>query len=345
MIKPSLVDTQIEVVSGESMIEVIDIVPGSSVAVMDHGSSTTLLKNGLFRFTENTIAVLDGKADVAFGDRRIVLGKDKVVQIGDAMRASKVDLNQPDDLYSWSNNRSLTNAAASYAGSTAAYNSGGYGYSGYSNPGWYWASGFNSYVWFPTNGAFYSPFGWGFYGPGLVSYAPIVYLNPSGYVNGAYYGGYYGYSGFPITTTNKPVSGPVAPVKSIASQMIVPVNPAHVGTDLALPTPAAMLSSRMTNQSMANFYGLRTANGSLPANIRNGQTFSNMSAASHAAVASSRVSSGWAGGSGGSSSSGYAASTPSSTFSSSGNGFGGNSGSMSSMARGGGASSGGGHAK
>jgi hypothetical protein len=133
MIKPSLLETQLEVLSGESMVEVDDLEPGSSVAVMDHGSSTTLTKPGLFRFTDHSIAALDGKADVAFGDRKLVLNKNREVQIDDTLKAAKLNLNQPDELYAWSNTRAQYNAAASYAGSTAAYNSGGYGYG--SGPG------------------------------------------------------------------------------------------------------------------------------------------------------------------------------------------------------------------
>jgi hypothetical protein len=298
MIKPSLIETQLEVLSGESMIEVEDFVPGSSVAVMNHGSSTTLTKAGLFRFTEHSIAALDGKAEVAFGDRKLVLNKNREVQIDDTLKAAKVDLNQPDELYAWSNTRAQYNAAASYAGSTAAYNSGGYGYSSYSSPGWYWASGFNSYMWLPGNGAFYSPFGWGFYGPGLVSYAPVMGV--------PYYGGY-GSGYYPVgVVKGKPVS--------TSSQLTVPVNPARVGvSSFAGATPAALSSARAQMQNYANFYGLHTAQGTAPAVLSGGQRFASMQAASHAASASSHAvssggfssgSGGWSGGrsSGGSSS-------------------------------------------
>jgi hypothetical protein len=344
MIKPSLIETQVEVVSGESMIEVDDIVPGSSLDVMDHGSVTTMLKPGLFRFTEHNIAALDGKAEVAFGSKKLTLNKDKEVQIDDTLHASKVDLNQPDDLFAWSNGRSQVNAAASYAGSTQAYNSGGYGYSSFASPGWYWASGFNSYMWLPGNGAFYSPFGWGFYGPGLVAYAPVLGLP---YYYGGYYNGYY-----PVTATNKPVKGIPAPVKVQTAQLSVPVNPNHVGVaEFRGASPAALESTRIVMQNYANFYGLHTASGTAPAVMRGGQTFSTMQAASHAAVQSSRAvasgsshnsGGGWSGGS----SSGYSAATSTGTT---GNSSFGNSSSTGSMggghSGGGGASSGGGHAK
>jgi hypothetical protein len=339
MIKPSLIETQLEAVSGESMIEVDDLQPGSSIAVMDHGSCTTLTKDGLFRFTEHSIAALDGKADVAFGDRKTVLNKNREVPIDDTLKISKVDLNQPDELYAWSNTRAQYNAAASYAGSTAAYNAGGYGYSAYNSPGWYWASGFNSYMWMPGNGAYYSPFGWGFYGPGLVSYAPVMSY--------PFYNGYYG-SGYPVVVPAvgaKPVTstnGLAAPTKTAVAQMTVPVNPHSVGvSNLQSSSPAAFQAARIEMQNYANFYGLHTSSGTPAALMRGGQTFSSMQAASRAASMSARESAageshnsggGWSGGSRGAVSLGS-----------------GNSGSgvsaMSRGAGGGGASSGGGHAK
>ena len=178
MIKPSLVETQIEVLSGESMVEVDDFVPGSSVAVVDHGSSTTLTKAGLYRFTETTIATLDGKADVAFGASHIELKKDREVAIAETLHATKVDLNQGDDLYAWSNTRAQYNAAATYAGARSVYDTSSSAYSSsFNSNGWFWNSPFNSFMWMPGNGAFYSPFGWGFYGPGVVAYAPVFLLS------------------------------------------------------------------------------------------------------------------------------------------------------------------------
>ena len=49
------------------------------------------------------------------------------------------------------------------------YYAGGPGWYG---PGWYWDPWFWSYTWLPGDGIFYSPFGWGFYSPWYVGYAP-----------------------------------------------------------------------------------------------------------------------------------------------------------------------------
>ena len=304
MIRPSLVSTQIEVVTGESMVEVDDIVLGSSVAVIDHGSSTTLIKSGLYRFNEHSIAALDGKADVAFGARSVELKKNKQVEIGENLAVSKIDLNQPDDLYAWSNTRAQYDAAATYAGSKDVYSAGGYGFSSYNSPGWYWNSPFNSYMWLPGNGAFYSPFGWGFYGPGVVAYAPVF----------PYYG-YYGGGLYPARPPVKPVVGTTTAAPA-ARAMYVPVNPSHVGVnDFDGKSPASFAAARTQMQQSAAYYGLYTATGKPAANLQHGQVFSNMQSAAHAAVSSSHSNTsassgggggGWHGG-GGSVSSGMSA--------------------------------------
>lgn len=278
MVKPSLIDTQLEALNGETMLEVDNLEPGTSVTVLDHGSSTSLVKPGLYKFTQNSVAVLDGKADVTFGARKVELKKNKQVEIGDALAESKVDLNAGDDLYAWSNNRAQYNAAASYAGSTNVYNAGGYGFSSYNSPGWYWNSPFNSYMWLPGNGAFYSPFGWGFYGPGVVSFAP-VFTYPF-YGSGGYYSGV-GVSG--VLPVRKPTAGAL-------SQLVVPVNPKNVGAaNVQSNSPAAFAAARNEVQRDVAYYGgFRTARGAPAADLRSGQTFSSMHEATRAAAASAR---------------------------------------------------------
>jgi hypothetical protein len=305
MVKPSLIETQIEAVSGESMVEVDDLVPGSSISVLDHGVIATLDKPGLYRFTGSSVAALEGKAEVVAGDRKITVKKDKELLLGDALVPRKVDLSQPDDLYVWSNTRAQYNAAATYAGSTQAYQAGGYGYGAFSSPGWYWNSPFNSYMWMPGNGAYYSPFGWGFYGPGVVSFAPVIMV-PYGYYGNGYYGnGYQGGGGsVPVktgtTTATSTGTKPVL-VRPMPAQMTVPVNPRNVGVaSFQGTTPASFAAARMQMQQAADFYGLRTVAGAPAANLQSGHTFSNMRSASQAATTSSRMSSGrYSGGGGG----------------------------------------------
>ena len=177
MISPSLVDTQFELQRGEAMIEVDQMVKDNRISVLNHGASIVIEKDGLYRFSADDApraAVLEGKAQIYFGDKKLDLGKGREVVLSDLLKAEKFDRKKEDDLYAWSNVRSQYNASVSYQAAQAASS----GYSPYGpgpGAGWYWNAGFNSWAWLPFgDGAFFSPFGWGFYGPGVVGYAPVV---------------------------------------------------------------------------------------------------------------------------------------------------------------------------
>jgi hypothetical protein len=183
MIAPSLTDTQVEVVRGEAIIEAAGLMKDNRVQVTDHGASISIERNGLYRFKADdppAAAVLEGKAEVYFGDKKVELGKNHEAVLSAALKSEKFNPKQEDELYAWSNVRSEYDAAASYqsAQTAAASNYGGgwgnYGFGGLYGPGWFWNSAFDSYAWLPGYGAFYSPFGWGFYSPGAVGYAPVV---------------------------------------------------------------------------------------------------------------------------------------------------------------------------
>jgi len=260
MIAPSLVNTQVEVIRGEAMIEVSGLLKDNTVQVTDHGGSITLEKDGLYRITGDDpprVAVLDGKALVNFGSREFNLGKGREVVISEALKPQKFDTKKSDDLYAWSNVRSEYDAAASYqAAKSVGANSfsgwGGYGFAGFSSPGWYWANGFNSWAWLPGSGAYYSPFGYGFYAPGSVGYAPVV-------ISPVYGGAFAGRNGV------------------MASVPLNPNRPAAVGTMTA--SPAANNAARaMVAQSFAAS-GFHTGSGA-PAAAFSGSRMTGMSAMS-----------------------------------------------------------------
>jgi hypothetical protein len=57
MLKPSLIDTQIAVEAGESMIEVDQYVKDSHLTISMRGGLTEIEKNGLYRFMADGEAV------------------------------------------------------------------------------------------------------------------------------------------------------------------------------------------------------------------------------------------------------------------------------------------------
>ncbi|HMF78622.1 MAG TPA: hypothetical protein VK604_23400, partial [Bryobacteraceae bacterium] len=189
MVSPSLTDTQVELLRGDAMIEADDLNKDNRITMLNHGASIILLKSGLYRFSANDAplaSVIFGKAQISYGDKKVEIGKGNQALLNEQLTRQKFDAKKEDELFAWSNVRSEYNAASSYQ---TANNVSGMGFNSYGGsfggfgpygnnlvgPGWYWNSGFNSYSWLPGGGgAFFSPFGYGFYGAGLVGYAPVV---------------------------------------------------------------------------------------------------------------------------------------------------------------------------
>lgn len=188
MVSPALTNTQVELTRGEAMIEVAQLVKDNNIQILDHGAFVKLDKTGIYRLTADaapTAAVIEGKADLSFGDKHVELDRGREVIIAGNLKPEKFDTKREDDLYAWSNVRSEYDAGASYAAakSIVVNNYGGFGYGGFGyGPGWFWDGGWNTWAWMP--GAYaYSPFGWGFFGPAYLGYAPLIYapLHGRGY--------------------------------------------------------------------------------------------------------------------------------------------------------------------
>jgi hypothetical protein len=232
MVSPSLTDTQVEVTRGEAMVEAAGLVKDNDITVLDHEGTIKIEKEGLYRFTADnppTAAVLDGKAEVFFIGHKVELGKGHETVIGPQLKAEKFDPKRGDDLYAWSNVRSQYDAASSYqaAKNVNIDNNGGwwgYGFGGWYSPGWYWNNGFDSWAWLPAYGAFYSPFGYGFYAPGLVGYAPVVTVPVYG-GGGTYWKNHPKPTPVPVNPKNPPAVGAIA--KSPAAYAAARVQAAH----------------------------------------------------------------------------------------------------------------------
>ncbi len=307
MVSPSLTDTQLELKAGEAMIEADDILKDNRVTVIDAGNTVVVERSGLYKFSAGDapkVAVLEGKLDIYNGDRKTEVGKGHEFLLGKA-KAEKFDAKKEDDLYAWSNVRSKYDAASSYQAAKDVNASGyggvwgGFGFSGFANPGWMWNSGFNSWAWLPGGGAYYSPFGYGFYGPGMVGFAPVIYGPVYGGGGGYYYPG----------SKKQPVAGTTTATKMAA----IPVNAAHppaTGMITSSPFANSMASSQTLRAYSSS--GFRTASGMTVAAGRSssgggsnggqgsaagsGGGFSGVSSNS---VSSSHVSSGMSGASGG----------------------------------------------
>jgi hypothetical protein len=189
MISPELVDPRFELTHGQAMVEVDQkLKDGARVDAMMRGTDGSTIKAGLYRFDSDKglMEVLDGKLAVMENGRSKEIGKGKefVLNGGPVPQVASFDRKTEDDLYSWSQMRS--GYMAEVNASTASYVYGGHG--PFAGNGWYWSPYFSSWAWLPGDGYFYSPFGYPFFSPAFVVFAPY-YHGFHGWGNGAYRGG------------------------------------------------------------------------------------------------------------------------------------------------------------
>jgi hypothetical protein len=188
VIAAGLTDTRLRVTQGHAMVEVDQIYPQNDLRVVEGNATAQILKPGLYDFDlqQNQMRVFDGEAMVQVGDKQIKLKVDHELTLaaGTLDRAEKFDKKamNGDDLYRWSSLRSDYVAEANVDAARLVVADGwgpgfgpnwGAGFWGPGWGGWYWDPWFSAFTFMPVGGIFYSPFGWGFYSPGLVYGAPF----------------------------------------------------------------------------------------------------------------------------------------------------------------------------
>ncbi len=212
MVSNKLSDTRIEMLSGSAMFEVGELLQDNAITVVAKGTEIALAKKGLYRIDADPgrLRVYEGEAKLTASGKDIVARKGHEVMLGEELEAKNFDTKQTDEFYRWSERRDeyvaeANVSAAKYArdsglgfnGATSSVLGSGYGYDyGFSGLGygaglgtWAYNPWFGMFTYMPYNGMFYSPYGYGYFSPGLVG---SLYMPGSPY----YYGG--GYS--PITT-------------------------------------------------------------------------------------------------------------------------------------------------
>jgi hypothetical protein len=181
MISPNLTDTEVQLDSGQALVEVDQIEKENHLVVIDNGFRTTLEKKGLYRFASNPalLSVYDGKAQAHINDQSIDVGKGKQLPLmAGANKTEKFDTAQQGELYAWSKLRSSYMAQANAATAQNIIVENPYWYYG---TGWYWNPWFDSWAFVPGAGYLNSPFGFGFYSPPVILYG-----------GGPFYRGYWG---------------------------------------------------------------------------------------------------------------------------------------------------------
>jgi hypothetical protein len=206
LITAGLADTQVEIDQGHAMIEADQVFPQNHLRVMEGPFTIDVQKKGLYDFdlAEHRVRVFDGEARATNGSHSVELkgGHELDIMAADKVKAHGFDKKDFEgDLYNWSSLRSSYLAEANI-GSARTYVSG----PGFWGAGWYWNPWYSAYTFIPGDGFFYNPFGWGFYSPFYVGYAPfgfygggfrtfVGYRTPVAF-RGGFNGAYHGVSGF-----------------------------------------------------------------------------------------------------------------------------------------------------
>ncbi len=189
MNSPGIADTELTLQRGRAIVEADQVIPENHILIHVGNATVLIEKHGLYELDANSgqIRTFDGKADVQVNGRNIGVkgGHQLALNAGDKLKARGFDKKaQEDEFYRWASLRSSYLAEAN-VNAAQGYQRGGPSWYG---EGWYWDPSFDAYTWIPGDGMFWSPFGWGFYSPWMVGYAPF-------YGYGFGYGGF-GYGGY-----------------------------------------------------------------------------------------------------------------------------------------------------
>ncbi|MGO8815160.1 MAG: FecR domain-containing protein [Terriglobia bacterium] len=193
MISPGLADTQVELTHGSAMVEVDELFKENDVSVKVSGATTRIEKQGLYDFTANpaSVKVLEGKAIASEGNQQLKLTKGREVLAAEAQPLVRQKFNtdqaEEDPLYRWSKLRSDYATESNIDAGNELMTDGGWW-----GPGWYWDPFYMDFAFMPGFGMGWGAFGYPFFSPWMVGYAPYYGF---GYRGGyGAYGGYRGYS-------------------------------------------------------------------------------------------------------------------------------------------------------
>lgn len=211
MISNQLADTQIEILSGDALLEVDDLPKDNAITVKFLDSTTGLTRKGLYRFDaeRHVIRVYQGSASTNLGEHTASAHSGKEIKVeNDKLVSDFFNAKDTDPFYRWAERRSEYIATANVS---AARQAGALGLTS-STSSWAWNPYYGMFTFLPGygyagyDGFGYSPFGYYFYSPMTVGYI----LPVSGY----YYGSPRQVSGVSRGTT---MAGNTATTNSIRS--------------------------------------------------------------------------------------------------------------------------------
>jgi hypothetical protein len=168
MIDNRLASTRVEVVSGNVMVESDDpqmSLKDSPVTVVYGSYQVRMVKHGLVEISSDPsqMKVFKGEAEVTTASSRVIVKDGQLIPFAAGLVTEKFDTKTADDLYLWTRDRSQSLSAANMSSARSLNAS-----SGSWNGGWYFNPYMDMFTFVPANGMLASPFGFGFFSPGLI---------------------------------------------------------------------------------------------------------------------------------------------------------------------------------
>lgn len=211
MVSSRLSDVRLEVLQGEALVEITEMLSDNAITVSLDNASFELTKGGLFAFGADParLRVYKGEAIAVLGEKyvRVKEGHQETFN-GSEWTQSNFDTKDTDALYRWSQRRAENVAVANVSAARQSGNSfdsysyggypmlgygygsyglggyGGYGMGGYGGfgGGWMYNPYFGMFTFLPFYGTAWSPFGYAFYTPITVvpvyANTPVTPVNP-----------------------------------------------------------------------------------------------------------------------------------------------------------------------
>ena len=180
-------DVRLEVLRGEALVEITELLNENAITVNLGSASFQLTKGGIYRFDVEParMQVYDGEAIASVGDKFTKIKEGHQFSFnGTSWASSDFDKKDTDALYRWSQRRAEGIAVANVSAARQSGNSlsgygsygytgwgsylgwGGYGYGGYGyGGGWMYNPYFGMFTFLPYYGTAWSPFGYAYYTP------------------------------------------------------------------------------------------------------------------------------------------------------------------------------------
>jgi hypothetical protein len=167
MISTQLTASKVELISGAFIVEAMEINKKSTVAFSLADATVTIGKQGLYRLEVNppALRVDAGTAIVQSGNRRIEVGKGKMLALDGAWVTKKFDPRVQDDLDTWSFNRANTVATANLSVARTLRSQPG----AWASSGWAWNPYWGMFAFMPWTGFYQSPYGFYYPSPRTVN--------------------------------------------------------------------------------------------------------------------------------------------------------------------------------